>query len=306
MVRFLIYRALQSLLVLAAVYTVTFWMLMATPGEPFIGDKKRPPEAVLKVLREQYLIDKPARAYVQYAWRMVSRGDLGPTIAYENWTVREVIADALPVSMTLGGAALFMALWLGVMAGTLGAVCKGRWQDQLLTLATLLGVSLPSFVIGSLLLMLFAVCWPIFPVGGWGSWGQLFLPALSLAVFYLAYIARLTRSSVLDVLRADFVRSARAKGLSERSVILSHVLRNASLPVLSYLGPAAATVLTGSFVVEKVFAIPGLGTHFVNACLNQDIPLVLGAVMVYTTLIVVFNLLVDIAYVFADPRIQMR
>ena len=305
MIRFLAYRLLQSLLVVVCVYSATFWLLMAAPGDPFIGEKK-PPESVLKALREKYHIDQPAKAYVWYAWRAVRYGDLGQTISYENWTVREVIASSLPVSVALGSLALLRALGIGVMGGTVGAVYKGRWLDHALTTATLLGVSLPTFVIGAGLLMAFVVAWPLLPAGGWGTLRQVILPAATLALFYLAYISRLTRASVLDVLGADYVRTARAKGLAEYQVITSHVLRNASLPILSYLGPAAATVLTGSFVAEKVFAIPGLGTHFVNACLNGDIPLVLGAVMVYTVLVVGFNLLVDLAYVFADPRISLN
>jgi oligopeptide transport system permease protein len=303
--RFLFLRFLQSLGVLACVYTATFWLLMATPGDPFLGDQKKPSEIVLRALREKYMIDKPAQAYVRYAWRIVRYGDFGPTIQYENWTVREVIAQSLPVSVALGALALLMALWMGVLVGTLGAVNKGRWLDHALTVGSLAGISLPTFVVGVILLMAFAVAWPLLPSGGWGTLQQLVLPALTLSLFYLAYIARLTRASVLDVLSADYVRTARAKGLSKTRLVTRHVLGNASLPILSYMGPAAATVLTGSFVVEKVFAIPGLGSHFVNACLNRDIPLVLGSVLVYTALVVAFNLLVDIAYVAADPRIAL-
>ena len=304
MVRFLIARFLQSVLVVVLVYTGTFCLLMLAPGDPFIGEKK-PPQAVLNALHERFAIDHPWKAYVLYAWRPLRYGDFGPSIKYENWTVREIIAASLPVSVTLGALALVMALWLGVGAGTLGALYKGRWPDLGLTVVTLLGVSLPSFVIATMLVMVFAVAWPVLPAGGWGTLRQLILPALALALFYLAYIARLTRASVLDVLSADYVRTAWAKGLPGRRVIGTHVLRNAGLPVLSFVGPAAAMVLTGAFVVEKVFAIPGMGTHFVNACLNKDIPLVLGVVMVYTVIVVTFNLLVDVAYAWVDPRISL-
>jgi oligopeptide transport system permease protein len=213
--------------------------------------------------------------------------------------------------------ALLLALWGGVAAGTLGAVRKNRLPDIGLSIVTLLGVSLPSFVVGSLLIMAFVVVIPIMPVGGWGSGGaggiaglgqglaRLILPAVTLALFFLAYIARLTRSSMLDTLSADFVRTARSKGLRPARIVTHHVGANAILPILSYLGPAAANILVGSFVVEKLFVIPGLGQHFVNGCLNKDIPLVLGAVMVYSTLVVVFNLLVDLAYAAVDPRITL-
>jgi oligopeptide transport system permease protein len=322
MARFLISRLIQSVLVLFLVYTGTFWLLMAAPGDPFIGERD-PGPAVRSAIAQRYGLDFigksaeerkliPAserfsgtmRAYLLYAGKLFTGN--APTIKYENWTVHEVIASSLPVSLALGSLALVIALWGGVFLGTIGAILKGRWSDVGLTIFSLFGVSLPAFVIGTVLLIFFGVIVPIFPTGGWGRISQLILPSITLAAFFMAYIARLTRVGVLDVISADYVRAARAKGLSQRSVIGKHVLANASLPVLSYLGPAAATVLTGSFVVEKLFNIPGLGTHFVNSCLNTDIPLVIGAVMVYTVIVVVFNLLVDVAYVFVDPRIALK
>ncbi len=322
MVRFLFARLLQSVAVLWVVYTVTFGLLMMAPGDPFVGEKA-PPLAVRQALAKSYGLDYltlPAaerknlsagqraayvgRAYWAYLSKAV-RFDFGPTIDYPNWSVSEVIAHSLPISITLGATALLIALWGGVVAGTLGALSKNRWPDFLLTFGTLLGVSLPSFVVGALLLMLLVVAIPLLPSGGWGSPRQLVLPAVTLSLFYMAYIASLARASTLEVLGADFVRTARAKGLPASRVIARHVGANAGLPLLSYLGPAAATILTGSFVVEKLFAIPGLGTHFVNGCLNNDIPLVLGATLVYTAIVVLFNLLVDIAYAAVDPRISL-
>ncbi len=323
MLRFLTWRILQSLLVIWAVYTLTFAFLMLAPGDPFIGEKSVP-DTVRATLAQNYGLPFLARpkadrdqlttlektrdisqAYFLYLQR-IAQGDLGPSIAYENFSVAEIIAHSLPVSIALGALALLLALWFGILAGTLGAIYRGRSPDLALAVFTLLGVSLPTFVTGSLLLMLGAVILPLLPSGGWGTLAQLILPATTLALFYLAYIARLTRVSVLDVLHSDFVRTARAKGLPPFLVISRHVLANAGLPVVSFLGPAAATVLTGSFVVEKLFTIPGLGTHFVGACLFPDIPLVLGTVLVYTSLIVAFNLLVDIAYVFIDPRVSLN
>jgi oligopeptide transport system permease protein len=323
MLRFLFWRLVQCLIVLWTVYTITFALLMLAPGDPFIGDKK-PKENVRAALAQKYGLDylalseeqrakMPAisragyiaKAYWRYLFNAV-RGDLGPSIQYENWTVTEVIGSSLPVSTTLGCVALFLALLGGVAAGTIGAVYKGRWPDVVLTITTLLGISLPTFVVGALLLMLFVVLVPILPTGGWGTPQQMVLPAVTLALFFLAYIARLARSSTLDVLHADYVRTARAKGLPASTVIYRHVGANAALPILSYLGPAAAYILTGSFVVEKIFDVPGLGTHFVNGCINKDIPLVLGGVMVYTVLVVAFSLIVDIAYAAVDPRISLR
>jgi oligopeptide transport system permease protein len=332
-IRFLWWRLVQSLLVLWLVYTVTFFLLVLAPGDPFVGEK-RTTEPVRKALAMKYGLDYLAqgtpfsklppseklhytlRAYRLYLGRAIT-GDLGPSITFENFTVMDVIRSALPVSITLGAAALVLALWIGVAAGTLGAVTKNRWPDIGLSVFTLLGVSLPAFVVGSLLLMAFVVAVPLFPSGGWIGGGgrgsgllaglaRIVLPAVTLALFYLAYIARLARASTIDLLSADFVRTARAKGLPPRRVILRHVGSNAALPILSYLGPAAANILVGSFVVEKLFVIPGLGTHFVNACLDKDIPLVLGEVLVYSALVIVFNLLVDLAYATVDPRITLR
>lgn len=335
MLRFLLWRIFQSIVVLWAIYTVTFFLLMLTPGDPFIVGDKRPPETVRKALAEKYGLDYLAtgtpfkdlttgqrfyytgRAY----WRYFTRacvGDLGPSISFENFTVVDIIRSSLPVSITLGAASLLIALWLGVAAGTLGALTKNRLPDLALSVLTLIGVSLPTFVLGSLLIMAFVVLIPIFPSGDWGatagqhgagiffsSVARIVLPALTLALFFLAYIARLSRASTIDVLSADFVRTARAKGLPRSRVIVRHVGANAALPVLSYLGPAAANILVGSFVVEKLFVIPGLGTHFVNGCLEKDIPLVLGEVLVYSALVVFFNLLVDFAYAAVDPRISL-
>ncbi|MCL2647757.1 MAG: ABC transporter permease [Phycisphaerales bacterium] len=323
MLRFFSFRLIQSVLVLWIVFTVTFILLMLAPGDPFIGDKK-PPDSVVRALAQTYGLDylattpedrrhmswqqhasQMARAYGN-SIRNALKGDLGPSIEYPNFSVTDIIRTSLPVSVALGSLSLVIALWLGIAAGTLAAVRKGRVLDLILSVATLLGVSLPTFVIGVLLMMLFVVYIPLFPAAGWGRPSQLLLPALTLALFFLAYIARLSRSSVLDALAADFVRTARAKGLSTPRVITHHVGANAALPILSFLGPAAANILTGSFVVEKLFAIPGLGTHFVNGCLNKDIPLVLGAVTVYTLIVVAFNLLVDLAYAAVDPRITLR
>ncbi len=331
MVRFLFSRLVQSLAVLWIVYTLTFFLLMLAPGDPFVTGDKRPTEAARKALAEKYGLDYLAKdtpfaklpltmrvwyrlkAYGKYLGHACC-GDLGPSLQFDNFSVSEIIASSLPVSLALGAMALVFALWAGVLAGTAGALVRGRWSDVALSVVTLLGVSLPNFVIGSLLILVFVVAIPIFPAGGWGPLGgsfftgllRLVLPAITLGLFFLAYIARLSRSSTLDVLSADFVRTARAKGLPLLRVITRHVGANAALPVLSYLGPAAANVLVGSFVVEKLFVIPGLGTHFVNSCIYKDIPLVLGTVLVYSALVVAFNLFVDIAYAAVDPRIRVN
>jgi oligopeptide transport system permease protein len=236
---------------------------------------------------------------------MLLKGDLGPSLSYHGWTVNDVIRHSLPVSITLGLLAMTIALLFGTLVGALAAVKRGGFYDYASLTAALLGVSLPGFVVAGVLIALFSDRLRWFPSGGWGRAGDMVLPAIALALMPLAYIARLTRASMIDVLGADYVRTARAKGLGRARVIWFHCFRNAFLPVFSFLGPAAAATLTGSFVVEQVFNIPGLGVHFVNSVKNRDQTLILGVVMVYSVFLLFFNLLVDIGYVFIDPRIDV-
>ncbi len=287
------------------VYTCTFWLLMATPGDPFVG-QKQPPPAVIAALKARYGLNDPWQAYWRYPVDVLVHGDLGPTISYSNWSVAAVIKNTLPVSMALGALALLFAMWLGVGAGVLGAMMKGRWLDHTLTIGSLAAISIPNFIIGSVLLILFAVNSTVLPSGGWGSFQQLILPAATLGLAYWAILAMLMRESTENVLKADYIRTARAKGGSPLRVMSVHAAPNASLPIMAFLGPAAAGILTGSFVVEKLFAIPGMGNVFVNACLNKDIPLVLGITMVYTVILIVMNMLADIACAMADPRVAIN
>lgn len=305
MLRFIVHRLLQSVLVLWLVYTCTFWLLMAAPGDPFVG-RKQPPPAIIAALKARYGLNDPVRAYWRYPEVVLLHGDLGPTISYSNWSVAAVIKNTLPVSMALGALALAFALWLGVAAGLIGAVFKGRWIDRVLTTGCLAAISIPNFIFGSVLLILFAVDTTVLPSGGWGSFRQLILPAATLGVTYWAILARLMRESTWDVLQSDYIRTARAKGNSPVRILSRHAAPNASLPILAFLGPAAAGILTGSFVVEKLFAVPGMGYVFVNACLNKDIPLVLGITMVYTVILVMMNMLADVACAMADPRIAIN
>jgi len=230
--------------------------------------------------------------------------DLGPSLQYRDWRVNEMIASSLPVSATLGIAAIVLALFIGIGAGVIGAVKPNSVADITTLIIALIGISLPSFVIGTVLLLLFGVLIPILPTGGWGSPAQMILPTVALSFPFAAYIARLTRMGMIDALGADYIRTARAKGLSENKVLFKHALKNAFLPVLSFLGPATALAMTGSFVVERVFFIPGIGQHFVNAVRNKDLFMIMGVVLVFSTLLILLNLLVDILYAFVDPRIQ--
>jgi oligopeptide transport system permease protein len=232
--------------------------------------------------------------------------DFGPSMRHENWTVGEIVSGQLPVSMTVGLAAILLALVIGVTMGTLGGLRPGTWVDRLTGSVSVIGVSIPAFVIGTAMLLVGGVWLDWFPIGGWGSWSHIVLPAVALSLPFAAWIARLTRQGVIEELHADYIRTVRAKGVSERVVVMRHVLPNALLPVLSYLGPATAGALTGSFVIEKVFAIPGLGMHFVDAVLGKDLTMIMGIVLVYSFLLVLLNLTVDVLYAWVDPRITLR
>lgn len=320
MARFALRRLVSFPLLLLAVYTGAVLLVMATPGEGLdLGDRDAPQE----VLDERRIAFNYARRltdaegvsrvvdvpwWERYYWiwprRLFWDGDL-PAHRYEDWTVVEILRSALPVSLQLGVAALSLAILIGIGAGVISSACRGRWPDHLSLGLTLIGISLPTFMVGSVLLIVVGLWLGAVPVGGWGRPSQVLLPALTLALPYAAYIARLTRSALLDAYGADYVRTARAKGLSEFRVLWDHALRNALLPVLSYLGPAAAAIFTGSFVVEKVFSVPGMGTHVVESINNRDQSLILATVMVYSLLLCSFNLLVDLLYAWVDPQIRV-
>jgi oligopeptide transport system permease protein len=296
-------RLVQLPLVLAIIYLLTFVLVWVVPGDPFTTEKNMD-EAVKRVLRERYHADSAWSFLRWYPYNAIVHRDLGWSMQYREWSVNDIIWRALPVSITLGLFALTIALLMGVGVGTLAAVKRDGPLDWASLSISLVGISLPSFVTAAILLVA-AASSRAMPVGGWGHFSDIVLPGIALSLLPMAYIARLTRVAMLDVLGSDYVRTARAKGLSNSVVIWKHCLRNALLPVLSYLGPAAAVALTGSFVVEKVFNIPGLGQYFVNSVLNRDRTLVLGVVMVYSAMQLVFNLLVDIAYAWVDPRIDI-
>src|SRR2546421_9264215 len=298
----ILYRLLQFPLILAIIYLLTFLLAWVAPGDPFVNERNLDP-IVRERLAKKYHAESPLKFLAWYPYNILRSGDFGPSMQYKEWSVNDIVKSSLPVSVTLGFFALMLAVLIGVGIGTLAAVRRGGVLDWSSLSITLIGISLPSFVTDALLLML-AAKWKL-PIGGWGSLSDMLLPGLALSLAPMAYIVRLTRVSMLDVLGFDFVRTARAKGLSRPTVIWKHCLRNAFLPVLSYLGPAAAVVLTGSFVVEKVFNIPGLGQHFVNSVLNRDRTLILGVVMVYSIFLLTFNLLVDVGYAFVDPRIEI-
>lgn len=327
-------RLLQLPLILVAIYTLTLALAWAVPGNPLEGGEgRRPPPEVEAALKAQYNLDSFWRFYwsyldsatgVRYARNTLSGAardraqaaldagvappirrvfDLGPSLQYRDRRVNEIIAGSLPVSALLGSSAIAIALVLGLAAGVVGALRPGSVLDAATLGVALVGVSLPSFVVGTVLLLVFGVWLAWLPVGGWGSLAQMALPALTLSLPFAAYIARLTRLGLSEQVAADYCRTARAKGLSESQVVLRHALKNAFLPVLSYLGPATAYAMTGSFVVERVFNIPGMGQHFVNAVQNKDLFLIIGVVLVFSGMLVLFNLIVDVLYRWIDPRI---
>ena len=315
MIKLVAWRFVQLPIILLLLYTTTFALAWLIPGNPLEKDGRRPPPEVMEAMAESYNLDDPIGFYTGYLWKASGAAwlvgqrdgpvfDLGPSLRHENWTVNEIIASQLPVSMTLGFTAILIALAVGLTAGVFGAMRPRTWVDTATIAISLIGISIPSFVVGVVLLIVFSVWLGWFPVGGWGTWKHIALPSIALSLPFAAYIAQFTRTGMIEQLASDHIRTARAKGLSQRAVVLKHAMKNAFLPVLSYLGPATAAAMTGSFVVEKVFAVPGIGIHFVDAVLGKDITVLMGIVLVYATMLILFNLIVDVAYRFVDPRVD--
>jgi oligopeptide transport system permease protein len=328
-------RLLQLPLILLVIYTLTLFLAWKIPGNPLENPEgRRPPPEVVAAMQAQYNLDNFWKFYFSYmdntlgvkwvretmngnAARLAKQAedagqaapqrrlfDLGPSLQYRDRRVNEIISASLPVSVTLGGTAILIALAIGLGAGVIGAVRPNSAADIGTLIIALVGISLPSFVIGTVLLLVFPVLLGIGKVGEWGTLRAMVLPAVTLSLPFAAYIARLTRIGMIDSLGADYIRTARAKGVSHSGILIRHALKNAFLPVLSYLGPATALAMTGSFIVERVFTVPGMGQHFVNAVQNKDLFLIIGVVMIFATMLVLFNLLVDVMYRWVDPRID--
>lgn len=298
-------RFVGGALTLFLIITFAFVMMRLAPGGPFARERPIPPE-ILRNIEAHYDLDQPLHEqYRRYLAGLV-RGDLGPSYRRKDFTVVELIARGAPASFLLGGLALAFATALGVTAGIVAAARQNSGVDYAVMGAAMVGIAIPNFVLAPLLTLVLGVFLRWLPVGGWGGghWTYLILPVLGLALPQVARIARLTRGSMIEVLNANFIRTARAKGLGERRVVVRHALKSALLPVLSYLGPAAAALLTGSVVIEQIFAIPGIGRYFVEAALDRDYPVVMGVVIVFGALIIVLNLLVDLLYGLLDPRVR--
>lgn len=305
MISFLAKRLLWMVLTLWVVFSVSFFLMRAVPGGPFDQERALEPEILENIKRRYHLDESLPQQYLRELGNVI-RGDLGYSYKLGDYTVNRVIAEGLPVSMALGILALAFALTLGLIAGITSAVHRDSLADlALMSLATV-GIALPNFVIAGIMIILFVFLIPLFPAAGWGSFDQLILPAFCLGAPYAAYVARIARTSMLDVLSQDHIRTARAKGLSPARVVWGHALPGALLPVVSFLGPATAGVLTGSLVVEQIFAIPGLGSHFVHAALQRDYTLAMGCVLLYTVLLYGMNTLVDFSYSILDPRVELE
>jgi oligopeptide transport system permease protein len=305
MFRFVVRRLLQTIPVLFVIVTATFFMVRFVPGGPFTAEKAIPPE-ILKNLEAHYGLDQPlARQYLTYLGNIV-RGNFGPSFKYPNRTVNEIIGAKLPVSLELGSWALLVALCIGLPLGLVAAVRKNTWLDYLSSAIGLVGICVPVFVGGPLLALFFGIYLQWFNASGWDSPADRILPALTLGFVYAAYIMRLTRGGMLEVLNQDFIRTARAKGASETRIVFHHALRGGLLPVVAFLGPGIAGILTGSFVIETIFQIPGLGREFVNSAFNRDYTLVLGTVILYAVVIVGCNLVVDVIQVWLNPRLKFE
>ncbi|MCL6478295.1 MAG: ABC transporter permease [Peptococcaceae bacterium] len=303
MARYLLRRMVTMLLALWLIITITFVIMHSIPGGPFSAEKNLPP-TVLQNLNARYHLDDPYwKQYLDYLLHVI-RWDLGPSFKYDR-TVNEIINDGFPVSAALGAVAVIFALAAGLALGVVSAWKHKRWPDYAaITLATL-GYSVPSFILGGLLMYVFAFKLMWLPPAMWGDWKNMVLPALALSAFPTAFIARLMRSSMLEVLQQDYIKTARAKGLSPAAILINHAVKNAVMPVATYLGPLVAAVFTGSFVVESIFAVPGLGRCFVISILNRDYTLILGCTVFYAIFLMLMNLIVDILYLFLDPRIKL-
>lgn len=301
---YILKRIVLSVITVLVVITITFFVMRAVPGGPFLAEKAVSP-AAQAALEAKYGLDKPLmEQYFTYLRDIFTKLDFGPSIKLRGRMVMDVIADGMKTSVRLGLIAAFIALAFGVVLGSVAALRRNTVLDNMIMVITTAFVSMPSFIMGTLLLLLLAVHWPIFPANGSTTQG-LVLPIITLALYPMAYITRLTRSSMLDVLGQDYIRTARAKGVAPAKIIFGHALKNSLIPVITYFGPMLAYIVTGSLVVEQIFAVPGIGRAFVSSITNRDYPLIMGTTIVLACLIVFMNLVSDILYKVVDPRITL-
>lgn len=305
MARYLIKKAVYSLISLFFMVTLTFIMMKTIPGDPFSEEKALPHE-VINSLRHHYGLNAPLpQQYLHYLTSLAAF-DFGPSIVYPNKTVGEIIRSAFPVSAVIGTQALIAAFFFGVIFGTLSALYHPHWQQKTLLVLGICLISIPSFILASLLQYAFGIYFDFLPLAKWGSWEHTILPTISLAVFPTAFIARLVRINLIEVMKLDYIKNARAKGLSSWQILWYHALPNSLIPVIGYLGQLMSSILVGSFIVEKIFGIPGLGHWFIASIMNRDYPVIMGTAVFYSFLLILFIFAADCLYCFVDPRIQLR
>ena len=301
---YIIKRIFNAFIVLWIVITINFFLMNAIPGGPFTAEKSLPPY-VLHSIEERYKLNDPLyKQYGDYLCNLV-QGDMGPSFKYPGRSVNDIIKDGFPVSFKLGIEAILIAIIIGIPAGILAGVKKDKWQDRAVNFFTTLGVAVPSFVVAALLIYVLSTKLHLLPAAMWNGWRYEIMPALALSGMPMSFIARLTRSSMLDILSQDYIKTARAKGLSWSKVLIKHALPNSLIPVVTYLGPMTASILTGSFVIETIFAIPGLGQYFVTSIYNRDYTVILGVTIFYSVIVIVLNMVVDLLYPLLDPRIKI-
>lgn len=305
MLRFTLQRLLTGIPTLLILVAIAFFLIRVAPGGPFDSERKLPPEIETNIRRAYHLDEPLVQQFGRYLGSL-AHGDFGPSFKYREFTVTELIWAGLPVSLRVGALAMLLAVLIGVAAGVFAALRQNQVSDHAVMAAAMTGLSVPSFVMAPLLILGVAVLLGWLPAGGYGEgeWQYIVLPVVTLALPQVAYLSRLTRASMIEVLRSPYIRTARAQGLPLRTIILRHALKPALLPIVSYLGPTTAAVITGSVVIEQIFGLPGIGRYFVTAALNRDYTLVMGVVVFYGTLILVCNFLVDLVYGFLDPRIR--
>jgi oligopeptide transport system permease protein len=304
MIRYFTKRFFSNLLTLWMIITLTFFLMKAIPGDPFTQEKALPKE-ILESLYEHYKLNDPW--YIQYGRYLYSilTWDLGPSFKYKSRTVNDIINKGFPISAMLGLEAILLALSLGVISGTVAALKQNRWQDYISMIIAVIGISVPSFILAATLQYLLSVKLDLLPVARWGTFKQSIMPALALAALPTAFIARLTRANMVEVLSLDYIKTAKSKGLSDWVVVRRHGLRNALLPVVTYVGMLTANILTGSFIIEKIFGIPGLGQWFINSVTNRDYTVIMGITVFYSMILLTAILLTDLIYAWIDPRIAL-
>ena len=306
MLKYILRRILFLIPTLLIIITIIFFVIRLAPGGPFDAEKKIP-EIIKQNLEKKYHLDESLiKQYFRYMADIIFKFDLGPSYSDRARSVNDLIAQKLPVSFTIGSLAILIAFIFGVTIGIISALKQNKFLDYFFMSFALVGISAPLFLIAPVFILLFARLLGLVPVAGWGSFGNLLVPVLALSLPYTAYISRLTKSGMLDIIRSDFITTARAKGLKERVIIVKHVLRGALIPVVSFLGPAFAGIITGSMVIEQICNIPGMGRDFVLAAFNRDYTLVAGVMITYSVLLLVLNLVVDILYAFMDPIVKNK